>query len=172
MKKSLDWLIRQTKPGYLCGSSPDCIRLSAQNQGNYHQGVLQQLDPWRGIPVIGFRCGPLKWWSCTLVEKSVRSEMEDIPMPRLSPAVELGTIEQNLMTLGFPAQTIRLFPRHSGFPMFEFRTHQICFLNHETLNRTIHLSELSTLFDVTERTVRRALAWRPEGPLLLGPIMP
>jgi hypothetical protein len=38
------------------------------------------------------------------MEKYVRSEMEeeDIPIPGLSPAVELGKIERNLMTLGFP----------------------------------------------------------------------
>jgi hypothetical protein len=38
----------------------------------------------------------------------------------------------------------------------------------ETLNRTIHLNELSTLFDTTERTVRRALARRPDDPVPLG----
>jgi hypothetical protein len=96
---------------------------------------------------------------------------EDVPMPRLSPTVELGIIERNLMALGFPPQTICLLLRHSDFPTFEFRTHQICFLNQsirETFNRTTHLSELSTLFDIAERTVPRPFARRPEEPLLLG----
>jgi hypothetical protein len=96
---------------------------------------------------------------------------EDILMSRLSSAVELLIIERNRMTLGFPLRIIRFLLRHNGFPTFEFRTHQICFLNQrtrETLNRTMHLSELSILFDMTEGTVRSALARGPEDPLPLG----
>jgi hypothetical protein len=152
-------------------AAPTRITLDAarKTEQSYDPGGLPQLDSWRGIPSIGFRCRPLKWWRGTLGEKDVGSETEkDTPMPRLSPAVERGTIERNLMTLGFPPRTIRLLLSHSDFPTFEFRTQQIRFLNQwtrETLNRTIDLSELSTLFDVTDRAVRAVLAWGPEDPL-------
>jgi hypothetical protein len=97
-------------------------------------------------------------------------EGEDIPMPRLSPAMKLGLTEWNLITLGFPPRAIRLLLRRSNFPPFEFRTHQVCFLNEwtrETLNGTMHLSEISTLSDMTGRTVRRAFARGPEDPFPL-----
>jgi hypothetical protein len=60
MKKSLNWFLRQTKGGHLCASNPDCIGISAKNQTKGDQGVLHQLDPWRGAHPIGFRCGLLK----------------------------------------------------------------------------------------------------------------
>jgi hypothetical protein len=107
-----------------------------------------------------------------LVEKYVRAEMEeDILMLHLSPAVKPGTIERNLIILDFPPRTICLLLRHSDLSMSEFRTHQICLLHQwtrEALSRTMHLSEFFTLFDMTERTVRRAFARGPEGPFPLG----
>jgi hypothetical protein len=98
-------------------------------------------------------------------------EEDDSPMPRLSPAVELGILERNLTALDFPLRVIHLLFNHSDFPTLRFRTHQICFFNdwtRETFDRTMHLSELSALFELSQRAVRRALSRGPEEPLPLG----
>jgi hypothetical protein len=47
-------------------------------------------------------------------------ERDDIPMTRLSPTVELVTIEMNFVTFGFPPQDIRLLFNHGDFHTFEF----------------------------------------------------
>jgi hypothetical protein len=81
--------------------------------------------------------------------------------------VNLALIGRNLADVDFRPRSIRFLFEHSDFPAQEFRTHQICFReewSRETLGCEVRISELCVIFDITERTVRRALLCGPEDP--------
>jgi hypothetical protein len=117
MKKSFNWFIRQTKRAYLCGSDPNCVRLSAKNQAKLQPGRVPSLG---SLTRNSFDWFPLR--AVTVMVMSVSGKVRSIRNGRrysdvrLSPAVELGTIERNLTALGFALRTIGLSSAIADFP--------------------------------------------------------
>jgi hypothetical protein len=62
-------------------------------------------------------------------------------------------------------------PPDSDFPPLPFRSHQIRFLNDDVstiLNRSLSITKLSIVFQVTTAVVRKTFGTRPESPQPLG----
>jgi hypothetical protein len=119
--------------------------------------------------VHGWLMGSATFCLTDCPEKIRYVKMEDVAPAKshLAPAADLALIRRNLAAVDFCPRSIRFLLEHTDFPAQEFRSHQICFLNEwsrETLGRELRISELCTIFDLTERTVRRALLRGPEDP--------
>lgn len=100
--------------------------------------------------------------------------MEEIPCfstNNLTPAVSVDEIVSSLIELKFSERDIRSLTEHSEFPSIPFRCNQLCFLHEyckNVLDRHISITNLSFIFDMNERTVRKNIKRGPLEPKPLG----
>jgi hypothetical protein len=72
-----------------------------------------------------------------------------------------------IAALSLSPRDIRALFKHMEFATFEWKSHQICFLQDcagKTLNRHIDTKELSNIFEMFERIIRTILTKGPQDP--------
>jgi hypothetical protein len=90
----------------------------------------------------------------------------------LLPSLDVAILYPKSAALSFSPRDIRALFEHTEFSTLESRSHQTCFLPDyagKTLNRLIDTKELSDIFEMSERTIRRILAKGPQDPSPSGP---
>jgi hypothetical protein len=83
------------------------------------------------------------------------------------PGPDVAIPYARIATVSFSPRNVRALFEHTEFATHEWRLHQICFLHDyagKTFNRRLDMKELSGIFEMSERTIRRILAKGPQDP--------